>query len=47
MAVAAVELGACTTPGGTPNGLEHDTRPNSPTDGVVAPKPNLNADLFR
>jgi hypothetical protein len=40
-------LGACTTSGGTPNELQHDTRANSPTNGVVAPKQNLNADLFR
>jgi hypothetical protein len=31
-------LGACTTPRGTSNGLQHDTRPNSQTDGVAAPK---------
>jgi hypothetical protein len=39
-------LGACTTPRGTPNGLQHDTRPNNPTGDVAAPKQNLNADLF-
>jgi hypothetical protein len=35
------------TPGRTPNGLQHDTRPNSPIDGVALTKQNLNADLFR
>jgi hypothetical protein len=35
------------TPGLAPNGLRRDTRPNGPTDGVAAPKHNLNADLFR
>jgi hypothetical protein len=34
------------TPGLAPNGLRRDTRPNSPTDGVAAPKQNLNAELF-
>jgi hypothetical protein len=29
------------------NGLRHDTRPNGPTDGVAAPKHNMNAELFR
>jgi hypothetical protein len=35
------------TPGLAPNGLRRDTRPNGPTDGVAAPKQNLNAELFR
>jgi hypothetical protein len=35
------------TPGHTPNELQHDTRPNSPTDGVTTPKQNLDAHLFR
>jgi hypothetical protein len=30
-----------------PNGFRRDTRPNDPTDGVEAPKQNLNAELFR
>jgi hypothetical protein len=30
-----------------PNGLQHDTWPNSTTDGVATPKQNLNGDLFR
>jgi hypothetical protein len=38
---------ACMTPGLAPNGLRRDTRLNGPTDGVAAPKQNLNADLFR
>ena len=37
----------CVTPRLAPNGLRRDTRPNGPTDGVAAPKQNLNADLFR
>jgi hypothetical protein len=37
----------CTTPGGTPNGLQHDTWPNGPTDDVATPKQNLSVDLFR
>jgi hypothetical protein len=35
------------SPGLAPNGLLRDTRPNGPTDGVAAPKQNLNAGLFR
>jgi hypothetical protein len=35
------------TPGLAPNGLRRDTRRNGPTDGVAAPKQNLNAELFR
>jgi hypothetical protein len=35
------------TPGLAPNGLRRDTRPNGPTDGVTAPKQNLNAELIR
>ena len=38
---------ACVTLGLAPNGLRRDTRPNGPTDGVAAPKQNLNAELFR
>jgi hypothetical protein len=38
---------ACVTPRRAPNGLRRDTRPNGPTNGVAAPKQNLNADLFR
>ena len=34
------------TPVLAPNGLRRDTRPNGPTDGVAAPKQNLNADFF-
>jgi hypothetical protein len=37
----------CVTTSCTPNGLQHDTRPNNPTNGVTAPKQNLNPDLFR
>jgi hypothetical protein len=40
-------LGVCMTPGLTPNGLQHDIRPNNPTDGVASPKQNMNAELFR
>jgi hypothetical protein len=40
-------LGACTTPGGILNGLQHDTWANSPTDGVAATKQNLDVNLFR
>jgi hypothetical protein len=35
------------TPGLAPNGLRRDTRPNGTTDGVAAPKQNLNAELIR
>jgi hypothetical protein len=35
------------TPSLTPNGIQLDAWPNSPTDGVAALKQNLNADLFR
>jgi hypothetical protein len=38
---------ACVTPGCAPNGLRRDTQPNGPTDGVAAPKQNLNAHLFQ
>jgi hypothetical protein len=38
---------ACVTPGLAPNGLQRNTRPNGPTDGVAAPKQNLNAELFQ
>jgi hypothetical protein len=38
---------ACVTPGLAPNGHRRDTRPSGPTDGVAAPKHNLNADLFQ
>jgi hypothetical protein len=31
-------LGVCVTPGRTPNGLQHNTWPNNPIDGVAAPK---------
>jgi hypothetical protein len=41
-----LNIRACVTPGLAPNGLRRDTRPNSPTDGVTAPKQNLNAELF-
>jgi hypothetical protein len=34
------------TPGLAPNGFRRDTRPNDTTDGVAAPKQNLNAELF-
>jgi hypothetical protein len=37
----------CVTPGLTPTGLRRDTQANDPTDGVTAPKQNLNAELFR
>jgi hypothetical protein len=49
MAMAAVKTRVryVQNPGGTPNGHEHDTRANNPTDGVVAPKQNLNVVLFR
>jgi hypothetical protein len=39
-------LGVCTTRGGTPNGLQHNIWPNTPTDGVSSPKQNLSADCF-
>jgi hypothetical protein len=42
-----LRLEACTTPGGTPNGLQHDTRPNDSTHGVATPIQNLSANLFR
>jgi hypothetical protein len=32
------EIRGVHTPGGTPNGLQHDTRPNGPTNDVTAPK---------
>jgi hypothetical protein len=38
---------ACVTARLTPNGLRRDTQPNGPTNVVVAPKQNLNAELFR
>jgi hypothetical protein len=41
-----IEVRGCTTPRGTSNGLQHNTRPNGPTDGVAAPKQNLSANLF-
>ena len=31
----------------TPNGPKHDTRSNGPKDGVAAPWPILDADLFQ
>jgi hypothetical protein len=30
----------------TPNGFQHDTRANSPKDGVAELKQNLSANLF-
>jgi hypothetical protein len=41
-----IEVRGVPTPGGTPNGLQHDTRSNSPTDGVATPIQNMSANLF-
>jgi hypothetical protein len=42
-----IEVRSVHNPWGTLNGLQHDTRPNNPTNGVATPKWNLNADLFQ
>jgi hypothetical protein len=42
-----IEVRSVHNPWGTPNELQHDTQPNSPTNGVATPKQNLNADLFQ
>jgi hypothetical protein len=50
MVVAAtdqIRFRACKTPRRVPNGLQRDTQANNTKDSVVAPKPNLCADLFR
>jgi hypothetical protein len=41
------ELGACKPPRRNPNGLQHGTRANSPTDGDTAPWQILDAQLYR
>jgi hypothetical protein len=41
------ELGACKSPGRNPNGLQHGTRANGPTDGDIAPCQILDAHLCR
>jgi hypothetical protein len=40
------ELGACKSPGGNPNGFQHSTRANGPTDGDTAPWQILDAHLL-
>jgi hypothetical protein len=40
-------LGACKNPGCTPNGLQYDTRANSPKDGDAAPRQILDIHLIR
>jgi hypothetical protein len=42
-----IELGACKSPGRNPNGLQHGTRANGPTDGDTAPWQILDAQLCR
>jgi hypothetical protein len=41
------ELGACKSPGRNPNGLQHGTRANGPTDGDTAPCQILDTHLCR
>jgi hypothetical protein len=41
------ELGACKSPRCNPNGFQHGTRANGPTDGDTAPWQILDAQLFR
>jgi hypothetical protein len=41
-----IEVRGVQTHGGTPNGLQHDTRTNSLIDCVAAPKYDMNANLF-
>jgi hypothetical protein len=42
-----IEFRGVHNPGRTSNGLQHDTRPNGPTDDVAAPKQNLSSGLFQ